>query len=257
MNVFGYWYSDKFAVRANRAQPVEPSNMRRSRSPRGLLILNERACQRRDRPRAMLALALVVAAVGALGAGCGGGGTATEASGAEELSKAISRYTGLSPGEADAIAISVRSTSAGALAALTRAVDEQPPLPSGASVATGLETIGHNRGFDGDGALADLCEAILDEPSPQPSVRLDPVSAVLMVRWSEDGPALQLGRAIHRASVRVLERSFNGARYSASFLEEFEDMLVEEATSGVPERSDPNEVLLWLRLQQLRSAACA
>jgi hypothetical protein len=206
--------------------------------------------------RSTLALAAVLAVVGALGTGCGGGGTATQTSGAEELSMAIARYTGLPSAEADTVAGSVRSTSVEAVEALTRAVDEEPPLPSSASLETELKTLGRDQQLDADAALADLCEAIVDEPSPRPSIRLDPDSDELDVRWIGADPALQLGRFVHRASVRILDRKFDGPRYDAMFLEGFEDSVVEAATRGVPEHSDQNKVLLWLRLQQLRSGVC-
>jgi len=134
-------------------------------------------------------------------------------------------------------------------------VEAARPLPSGESVATGLETIARQKGLDGNLALADLCGAILDQPSLEPTIRLDPASDGLEVRWPDD-PAVQLGRAVHRGAVRILERKFNGADYEAMFLEQFEDTLVAAIASGVPEGSDPNGVLLWLRVEQLRSGAC-
>ena len=79
------------------------------------------------------------------------------------------------------------------------------------------------------------------------------------MRWRCAGPsdpALQLGRAVHSGRGQDPERKFNGADYAAMYLEQFEDTLVAAVASGVPEGSDPNGVLLWLRLEQLRSGAC-
>jgi hypothetical protein len=208
------------------------------------------------RRRVTPALAVVAAAVGVLGAGCGGGSSSTEPSGPAPLSQAISRYTGLSRAEADAVASSVGSTSPEALTALTQAVADQPPLPSSASVASDLGRIGRERGFDAEAALADLCTAILSVPSPDPSIRLDPASDELEVRWPVTDPARRLGLAVHRAAVLILGRKFSGPHYTATFLEQFEDVLVTAATSGVEERSDANQLLLWLRLEQLRAGAC-
>ena len=159
--------------------------------------------------------------------------------------------------EAGAIASSVRGTSVEARAALAQALENQPPLPSSASVAGDLETIARDRAFDAHAALADLCAAILDEPAPRPSIRLDPGLDALEVRWPEIGPAVQLGVAIHRAAVRILERKFAGADYSVPILlEKFEDELAATVTAGVPEGSDPSEVRLGLRVHQVRAEAC-
>ena len=235
------WQERGLVDEVKRAIPPPGHHHRDRRRPAGSL--------HRTAPRALLAL------VAAAAAGVRGGGTASEASESEQLSEAISRYTGLSPGEAAEIASSVGSNSDGALAALAQTVDAAPPLPSGESVATELETIGRDNELDGGAALADLCGAIVDQPSLEPTIQLDPASDALAVRWPEE-PAVQLGRAVHSAAVRILERKFDGAGYGAMFLEQFEDTLVTAVASGVPDGSDPNGVLLWLRLEQLRSGAC-
>jgi hypothetical protein len=204
----------------------------------------------------VLALVLTLAAVGASGAGCGGGGT-DETSEAGGLADAVARYTGLPSADADAIAGTLRGAPAEALGAVAETVDAQPPLPDGASLAAELETMGEKRGFDGASALRDLCEAILDAPSPRPRIQLEPATGALEVRWLDESPTLQLGRTIHRAAVTILERTFEGGAYSASFLEGFEDMLVDETTRGVAAGSDRHELLLWLRIEQLRSGACS
>ena len=208
-----------------------------------------------SRARLLALLALVVAAIGTLGAGCGGGGTATEASGTEQLSKAISRFTGLSPGEADAIAGSVRSTSDGALAALTQSRGRAAAAPEQRVRRDRARDDRPRQGLDGDAALADLCGAILDQPSLEPSIQLDPASDALEVRWPErSGCAARPchpprrgqdpGAEVQRRRLRGdVPRAVRGHARGGG-------------ASGVPEGSDPNEVLLWLRVEQLRSGAC-
>jgi hypothetical protein len=206
------------------------------------VILNAR---RSTRGALLLALA-------ALAAGCGGG---SESSSVEALSKAIARYADLPSGDADALATSIQSDSPDALDTLTRAIDGLPALPSAASVAADLERAGESQGFDGKAALPDLCDAVAAGLAPRPTVRLD-AGGGLVVDWSGGDPVMQLGPAVHRASLRTLERALGAGDYSAGQLEELDDTLLAAAEGGVSESSEPGHVPLWLRLRQVRSAAC-
>src|SRR5262249_2912423 len=154
------------------------------------------------------------------------------------LSTAIARYADLPGEDANAIAASIHGESPAALDELTEALATLRALPSASSVAADLERAGDAQGVDGRAALPDPWDAVGAGLSPQPSVGRDEGGAVT-VRWSGGDPVMQLGPAIHRASLAILERTFGAGGYSAGQLEQLDDTLLAAAEGGVSENSDP------------------
>jgi hypothetical protein len=176
----------------------------------------------------------------------------------EELARAIAQYTRTSSSEADDLARAF-SGSDDSLRALTRTVADEPTLPVATSISQGLDDLGRSEGFDGTAAFREFCTAVSSALSPSMDIDVDEFGE-LTVEFSDADPASNLGPELAAAATRVLTAAYGASGFGQELLDQLTDYFWEHATENVAPSdtaSDPQNALLWLRLQQIQATACA